>query len=191
MTEEKIIEKGYFANELPPQFVTYPLANNLAFIKSTWDTKFNSLSKPRKQFFGETKSAVFNIPKVGLLRRIISLPNPIHQTKLVETIYSRWNEIESIIDKSNSSFSKPIEDLENKRAFITEHSFPSFKRSRFIGSFDNYHQVKSDISKFYGSIYTHSIPWVIHTNKVAKVNRNDFNLLGNILDKILKLRTYG
>lgn len=191
MTEEKLIEKGYFAKELPPQFVTYPLARKLPIIKSTWNNKISSLTKPRKQFFSETKSTVFNIPKVGLSRRVLSLPNPIHQTNLVETIINKWGEIDLIFNKSNSSFSIPIEDLANKRAFVTEHSFSSFKRSRFIGSFDNYHQVKSDISKFYGSIYTHSIPWIIHTKTVAKANRNDTTLLGNLLDKILRTGNSG
>jgi hypothetical protein len=32
MTEGKLIEKGYLVKELPPQFVTYPLANKLALI---------------------------------------------------------------------------------------------------------------------------------------------------------------
>ena len=191
MTEEKLIEKGYFAKELPPQFVTYPLANKLALINSTWNSKLSSLTKPRKQFFFETKSTIYNIPKVGLSRRVISIPNPIHQTNLVETIINRWTEIDTIFAKSNSSFSKPKEDTDNKRAFVTEHNFSSFKRSRFIGSFDNYHQVKSDISKFYGSIYTHSIPWIIHTKAVAKANRTDFTLLGNLLDKILRTGNSG
>lgn len=186
MTEQKLLEKGYFAKELPPQFVTYPLANKLAIIKAAWNAEFNHLPKQRKQIFAETKSTTFNIPKVGLLRRVISLPNPIHQTNLVETIIKKWGEIDLIYSKSNSSFSKPIEDPENKRAFITEHNFSSFKRSRFIGSFDNYYQIKSDISKFYGTIYTHSIPWIIHSKVIAKANRNDFNLLGNLLDKNLR-----
>ena len=186
MTEQKLIEKGYFARELPPQFVTYPLANNLTLVKSTWSTTLSRLNKTRKSFFAETKSTIFNIPKVGFSRRVISIPNPIHQVSLVETIINRWGEIEMIINKSNSSFSKPKEDIEDIRAYVTEHSFSSFKRSRFINSFDNYHQIKSDISKFYSSIYTHSIPWIIHTKHIAKANRTDFTLLGNLLDKILR-----
>ncbi|RZK47999.1 MAG: RNA-directed DNA polymerase [Pedobacter sp.] len=191
MTEQKLIEKGYFAKELPPQFVTYPLANKLSTINAAWNSRLSSLTKPRKQFFSETKSTIYNIPKVGLSRRVISIPNPVHQTNLVETIINRWNEIDLILTKSNSSYSKPKEDLQNTRAYVTEHNFTSFKRARFIGSFDNYHQVKSDISKFYGSIYTHSIPWIMHTKPVAKINRADNTLIGNLLDKILRTGNSG
>lgn len=191
MTEEKLIKKGYFARELPPQFVTYPLGDNLASIKTLWNSKLSSLTRNRKSFFNETKSAIFNIPKVSLSRRSISLPNPIHQINLVEAIVNRWSEIEIIINKSSSSYSKPKEDAENKRACTSEHSFSFFQRSRFINSFDNYYQVKSDISKFYASIYTHSIPWFIHTKSIAKSNRTDLTLLGNLLDKILRTGNSG
>lgn len=41
--------------------------------------------------------------------------------------------------------------------------------------------LKTDISRFYGSIYTHSIPWALHTKQQAKANRG-LSLLGNRLD---------
>ena len=46
--------------------------------------------------------------------------------------------------------------------------------SRFI--------LRTDISRFYPSIYTHSIPWAIHTKAFAKSNRKKANL-GNRLDR--------
>lgn len=42
--------------------------------------------------------------------------------------------------------------------------------------------VRTDISQFYGSLYTHSLPWAIHTKPVAKANRSDA-LFGNVLDR--------
>jgi hypothetical protein len=43
----------------------------------------------------------------------------------------------------------------------------------------------TDVSRFYHSIYTHSIPWALHTKQVAKHNRGP-GLLGNRLDKLLR-----
>lgn len=40
----------------------------------------------------------------------------------------------------------------------------------------------TDLSQFYPSIYTHSIPWSLHTKSVAKARQNDYTLLGNVLD---------
>ena len=44
----------------------------------------------------------------------------------------------------------------------------------------------TDIVDCYGSIYTHSIAWALHTKEEAKENRNDQRLLGNIIDKKLR-----
>lgn len=49
----------------------------------------------------------------------------------------------------------------------------------------------TDISDCYGSIYTHSIPWAIHTKPVAKMNRNPNGNIGNIIDKHLRDMAFG
>ncbi|RDB03306.1 RNA-directed DNA polymerase [Runella aurantiaca] len=48
-----------------------------------------------------------------------------------------------------------------------------------------------DISDCYGSIYTHSIPWAIHTKTTAKAQRKNFQLVGNVIDKHLQDMSYG
>ncbi|TWB87337.1 MULTISPECIES: RNA-directed DNA polymerase [unclassified Synechococcus] len=53
----------------------------------------------------------------------------------------------------------------------------SRRNNRFI--------LKTDISRFYHSIYTHSLPWVLHTKAVAKRKR-DNTLLGNRLDLLVR-----
>ena len=44
----------------------------------------------------------------------------------------------------------------------------------------------TDIANFYPSIYTHSIPWSIHTRKVAKDQRKPNDNLGNRVDHALR-----
>ena len=48
----------------------------------------------------------------------------------------------------------------------------------------------TDIIDCYGSIYTHSIPWFLHTKEVAKKNRKQ-TLLGNIIDSHLQAMSHG
>ncbi|MCF8098409.1 MAG: RNA-directed DNA polymerase [Desulfarculaceae bacterium] len=43
----------------------------------------------------------------------------------------------------------------------------------------------ADISLFYPSLYTHSIPWAIHSKEESKLNRSD-DLIGNLLDKLVR-----
>jgi len=49
----------------------------------------------------------------------------------------------------------------------------------------------SDISDCYGSIYTHSVPWAIHTKETAKEQRRNLDLVGNAIDKHLQDMSYG
>jgi hypothetical protein len=51
----------------------------------------------------------------------------------------------------------------------------------------------TDISDCYGSIYTHSIPWALHTKEVAKKpeRRNDDGLVGNCIDWTLQDMNHG
>jgi len=51
----------------------------------------------------------------------------------------------------------------------------------------------ADISDCYGSIYTHSISWALHTKEEAKkrVNRNNKNLIGVVIDHLLQDMNYG
>lgn len=49
----------------------------------------------------------------------------------------------------------------------------------------------TDITDCYGSIYTHSIPWAIHTKPVAKANRDPNGNLGNVIDKHLRDMAFG
>lgn len=49
----------------------------------------------------------------------------------------------------------------------------------------------TDISDCYGSIYTHTVPWALHTKLKSKKEKNESSLLGNIIDKILRAMSYG
>jgi hypothetical protein len=48
----------------------------------------------------------------------------------------------------------------------------------------------TDITNCYGAIYTHSIPWAIHSKKVAK-NNTKKNLIGNDIDEHIRAMSYG
>ena len=46
--------------------------------------------------------------------------------------------------------------------------------------------LQADVSRFYSSVYTHSIPWAIHSKATAKANQK-MVLLGNRLDALVRL----
>lgn len=51
--------------------------------------------------------------------------------------------------------------------------------------------IHTDISDCYGSIYTHSVPWALHTRPIAKSERTNDTLIGNVIDKLLRHMSYG
>jgi hypothetical protein len=44
----------------------------------------------------------------------------------------------------------------------------------------------ADTSRYYTTIYTHSISWALHGKSVAKERRHDKSLLGNQLDELVR-----
>jgi hypothetical protein len=191
MTEKELLKSGYFPKELPPPFESKTFSDKIGVIKKKWNSVSSPFKRPERLKYSESKWVVFSIPKVQLSRRIINIPNPLHQSKLSATIADRWIEIDDIFKKSTISSSSPIEDPEKNRALIPKHDFGAFKRRRLNESFDNLYEVKTDVSRFYGTIYTHSIPWLIHTKPIAKINRDDYTMLGNALDRDLRCLNSG
>lgn len=51
--------------------------------------------------------------------------------------------------------------------------------------------VHTDITDCYGSLYTHSIPWALHSKSEAKKNRKRNGSLGNIIDNHLQDMSFG
>jgi Reverse transcriptase (RNA-dependent DNA polymerase) len=193
MTDKELLEKGYFAKELPPPFQTKMFADKLTSIKTDWKIITTAIDKaPKadkevfKEKFWESKWVVHSIPKVGYSRRLLGIPNPFHQSILAKTIADKWTEIEAIFNKSTITNSKPIQDTTGSRSLKSINTFGEFKKECLINSFDKLFEVKTDVSRYYGTIYTHIIPWIIHSKTVAKSKRKDTTLLGNLLDKNLR-----
>jgi hypothetical protein len=69
-----------------------------------------------------------------------------------------------------------------------EHPFTDLPRIRATKRVGGRYLLKADISRFYHSIYTHTIPWALHTKALAKQkrHRNSMALLGNRLDYFIR-----
>lgn len=198
MILKDLIERGYFPKELPPPFDTSDLANNLADILLNWNTKFelntnvNNKSFPVAQLHGESKTlykkrkkkyrddfiskynssraTVYSISKGKLSRRFLQIPNPKHFSILSEKIVSRWADYEAVFRLSDYSQSYPIvETMPDKRSVSTySKNVADFRNSLLKTSIDKFIEVRVDISKFYPTIYTHSVAWALLGKEKAK-----------------------
>lgn len=111
--------------------------------------------------------------------------NPVLYYRLVEQIVAHWTEIETHIDTSKFSFSKPTGTNLN-RAVVPADMFDEMEQARLVVRARAPYGVRADVNQFYGTLYSHSIPWALHTKAVAEAQRNNNQLCGNVLDRCVR-----
>lgn len=101
-------------------------------------------------------------------RRKLGIPNPKQYSDLSSAIIENWSLLRKTYKLSSYSESTPIE-ARAKRAVRTKSiSWNNFKFQLIEKSFDKKVELTLDISQFYPTIYTHSIPWAIVGKDKAK-----------------------
>ena len=156
-----LIRTGYLPDEVPP-FVTTKYFSQFclseyAFLESQAPRNLNL----------STSYARFTAPRTNKGRRQLALVHPIAQATLSMLITQHRSEIKNIIKSRPSSLYSVEEDLIHNRAFIglrfrhwEEEKAKLYSRYKFI--------MQADISRFFYTIYTHSIPWAVLGKEKAK-----------------------
>lgn len=187
-----LVEYGYYPENyvLPPCF---------RVVKRPEKAKVFFKPKSRKFKPERTECVSVHFPKTDFTDRNFGIINPKIHNDIAYHIARNWKTIIKTLFPENCrvvSYSFPIPiDAKNPGRI-------SFLRSgrmiyEFIGMVDDdiasiaykySHLVKADIKSFYPSIYTHSIPWVIHGKNFIRRSGNiyNFKLVGNRLDKLFQ-----
>ena len=174
---KELLEKGYFPPELPVTFTTSTYAAAICSPALPVAYPFTYDKKGSKH---NSKCAVFNLARRGKLRRVLSVPNPVNYYHSAKSIADNWVDIEAHYTKSDQSLSKPVVDT--SRALGWEKGFSKLSDSKLKTRTASKYILKADISNFYPSIYTHSIPWALHTKAVAKSSFAFSANIGNQID---------
>lgn len=175
MKPETLLSRGYFPDELPKAFTSREFADSVSSLSVTF---------PAKTW---TTPVTLNLARPGTLRRRLSIPNPFSQRVLAELCASNWSILDVHLQKSPLSISRPTAPRTGRALrFSTPFSERGAERLRRIGNAR--YTVISDISDFYGSVYTHSLEWALHSKAVAKANLKSrgSRLLGGELDIALR-----
>ncbi|WP_128514705.1 RNA-directed DNA polymerase [Tabrizicola thermarum] len=168
-----LLEKGHFPAELPPPFNTADFAKYRKSLAAAWPN-----NDPPK-----TAPEVYNTQRLGWKRRSLAIVNPISQYHLSKTIADNWIAIKTFLDTSKISLDSANLVKEATRAVPK----PDFSRIEFMklnagGDFD--HILISDISRFYGTIYTHTLPWAFTGKAWCKSHVNSPLLKATIGDQL-------
>lgn len=156
-----LLSKGYFPKELPPPFTTtnYSQAMSGPLAAPPVDA-FSGLPK-------HSPPCVHNLVSTGGLRRNLAIPNPKHFFRLAKHVVVNWANIIGCTSVSPFSLTKPVEGGTD-RAISPEHELSERADFRAKLRSANRFLLKADISRFYPSIYTHSIPWAVMGKSKAK-----------------------
>jgi hypothetical protein len=159
---KSLLERGYLPEELPPTFTSAPFAK----FSEKGAIEFGQVEKEPKRLKGVDYSA----SKAGYRRRLFTIPHPVSQFFVCQFISKNWTAINAHYKKTKFSVSVPIpaEDATARSIAITPfHELNALIHKR-LGQFEFI--AKSDIQRFYPSIYTHSIPWAMHGKAAAKAD---------------------
>jgi hypothetical protein len=162
---EAFLSHGYFPKELPPSF------NSKQFGKFVHNNApIQPTALPGARGFN-TLSGIHHLVRPAGQRRTLHLPNPFSYYLLCDLLSGHWPSIKKHCNKSKLSISAPTADKSGTRAVRTKLEGAEIVRHRAAIRRYGRFLVRTDISRFYDSIYTHSIPWALVGKAVAKVSR--------------------
>lgn len=179
-----VLSRGYFPKELPPPFNTLSFGTFSATAAASILVLDTSKKGIKKNF--TSRSAIHNQARSGTLRRKLTIPNPVNQYQIARAIVEGWPELRAACAKSSISLTTPIYRRNGLRAINPRNPFAVFPVARARSRTASRYFLATDLSQYYPSIYTHSIPWALHSKAVAKARLNDYTLLGNVLDLAIR-----
>ena len=177
---EVLLSKGYFPSQLPPAFTTNQLAANVSALQLLWGINAKGAKAPA------SKPELFSVARAGYQRRLTSIPNPVAQTFLATFVARHWADFLRHYRKSRLSASHPRFLRAGGRAAC----IPTMQRlheRKILESVGFRYMLRTDVSRFFPTVYTHSVPWALHTKSVSKRNRNiTAKYFGNLIDQALR-----
>jgi hypothetical protein len=173
-----LLTRGYFPKELPRPFVTASFANAVVNAAPLPGDFAKTAAKGNQ--LPSAKAGRYPLARGGLFRRPLSICNPLHYFLLGKEVIQNWASIGPRVAGTQLAATAP-EFKTVGRAIDgkwPQRARPDLAQSTRLG---RRYVLQTDISRFYNSIYTHSIPWALHTKATAKANRT-LALLGNKID---------
>ena len=193
-------QESYCTIELPPYFHFNELLSGIG--KVLEGKVFSELRKASPRDFENVNYQILNNKDGGYAWRPLELIHPALYVSLVNQITEKdhWQ----LICERFANFAKnqkikclslPVESLtdEADKAEQITHWLHQVEQTSVELALEYEFIIHTDITNCYGSIYTHSISWALHTKPVAKAkeNRHKATLLGNIIDGHIKDMRHG
>lgn len=172
----RLLDRGFYPMELPPPF----RVRNFS--------KIRGLLQPPMNYSGSTSffdGGTFR----GQLRRF-GIINPVNYFLLARFVANHWDDITKVYRLSTLTGSRPtFPALATSGRAIKDASIGEKRRSQQHLASGFPIILALDINQFYGSLYTHSIPWAVLGKQQAKRlfrNRQLHNHWSDQLDQLVR-----
>jgi hypothetical protein len=171
---QDLMAKGYFPVQLPPGFSTESFSTELGQFSAAWDSTTQIATSGEK----------YSVARSSYFRRSTMVVNPIGFYFLAKEIDAYWKKIQTHYRKSKLSRSVPA--VGGTLRAINLPKFGDLYEEKIVASAGYKYALVTDVSSFFPTIYTHTIPWALHGKTLAKSKKGPQNrtpnYFGNILD---------
>jgi hypothetical protein len=158
-----LLRNGYIPEEVPPivtaKFFSAHCKSNYAY----WLSQHDALIRL------STEYDIYSVPRATTGRRPLALVNPAAQLGLSLILSENRQAIKEKMARSTISLYDTQENIAENKAF-SGLNFEKWHELQDSISSKYPFAVKADISRFFYTIYTHSIPWAIWGKDKAKQN---------------------
>ena len=149
-----LIRTAYLPEEIPPVVTS-------RYFSSFCRSEYSYLKTQQKSLIkSSTNYDTFTAPRPVGGRRNLALVHPLAQLGISLLITQHRSRIKKIISKTKTSLYRTNEDMAHSKAFAgldfrswDARALQLYSESKFV--------LKADISRFFYTAYTHSIPWAV------------------------------
>lgn len=199
-------KSSYFSHNLPSYFnLQYLLGESLDILG---EKVLDDLEKEEKKVL--LKDDMYsNYPEINYILqfnktkesyRPLTLIHPLLYVDLVNLltnkekwikIKNRYEELEKEVGDNILCSSMPFYIKEDQEIKYPLNFWKEVEQKSIELSLKYNNLLHVDISNFYSSIYTHTLPWAFHGEDFAKQHKRDKQLIGNQIDKRYQYMNYG
>jgi hypothetical protein len=176
---QSLLARGYFPKELPPAFSTEQFAK---FAASKSGRKLLAKYAPADNF---TECFKYRLALPGLDRRELRVPHPASFSMLADLTSKNLGRLLKKSGGSGFSKSRPIYETGKYRAILPMTKPTNLGREKAAIRAGSSFLLKTDISQFYPSLYTHAVGWAVDPKLKKKAHWKDWKLLGKKIDQYL------
>lgn len=202
-------EESYFNFDLPSYFIFENLlqavsahidGQELQIFHSTYNNAQGQSKRHSPSEFEDVNHKFLNNKDGKFAWRPFQLIHPALYVSLVNKIteQANWNLIVARFVQFQANpkircYSIPLrsDDQQSDKATSISQWWQAIEQQSLELALKYDYVLHTDIADCYGSIYTHSVPWAIHTKATAKAQKRDLGLIGNTIDKHLQDMSYG